>query len=473
MGRYDWTAELNGEYRLTITDLCQAISEETYGPDEPTVRQQLYGDHKRDGLLAILRRHGLNPIQIAGNQKEEKFQAFKLVKLIYELVYSDPGIGQLLKFEEIFSKPKLRLLLDEKNSELSAQEKIFQKLYRTLANDIDNYEKIKNVYHRIHREWEDLIKNIIGLVFSKEFLCEVDTTITILPELKDISCALQEVSICNNSESQKDNNNGVMETMLLQLLITEIKCYLAGQRTIVLENYNQEYERDQDLLERLNEKIIAVKNDTITWEDVSLMRKLLLGETTGIELEKGVRLAAYLNIILVPAVPKEADITVEKLIKPVKDIFHHFDVLVKIIDEQYSLSFNEEIPFLFLAGCIQTISIVNREKMKYYDNYLEHTTRRDSLMASLEDESIPESAALSWMYRVANRIILLLGGRELASAFQKIILAIYKIEEIVFQYPSLPKIEKVHEEYYERAVEICNRFSVALWYGMEGRDQTG
>lgn len=161
MGKYDIDAKFNEEYKLTKSELISEVMDEyNLRQEEGTIRRQF------DNIINhITKNWGIDiRSKIKGNDKKEKFDSLKILKLLYAMKrkYSK-------NIMKILDNPSLENI-DSPYSENGMYSVIIEDLYSQVKKQISCGEEIVDILNDVDLEWsvatERLIRNPLTAYYN-------------------------------------------------------------------------------------------------------------------------------------------------------------------------------------------------------------------------------------------------------------------------------------------------------------------
>lgn len=218
MGKYDIKAKLDDECKLTLTDLIQELLEERQDTEKGTLNESAYRqafENKKTGLISKIKiATGIDlNIYLKGENKEEKFDALKILKCFYEIEKDGDSKGK----GGIRSNSKVRITNVLQNPSLDNIESIYtsESIYGDVFEDL--YEKIKSqskyaeLFERIldnyELEWNGITHKVIS--YYKIWGCTMNPDpYEEWEELNKFKMRLVDLllRIIKNSEALRENN---------------------------------------------------------------------------------------------------------------------------------------------------------------------------------------------------------------------------------------------------------------------------
>lgn len=166
MGKYDLDSVLNDSYKLNYSELIDDMQLDL--GDDRTSAYHLLNNAQKTGIIDRIYKYihldlGLDETR----SREETFEAFKLVKYIYETQYND-GIPVL----EILCKPRMSHTVMHENDKNNIFGKDLDKITGTISSIIpESTAKCnRNIMEHIFQQWHQLNILLCRIVRAREFM---------------------------------------------------------------------------------------------------------------------------------------------------------------------------------------------------------------------------------------------------------------------------------------------------------------
>lgn len=271
MGKYDIYAKLNDECKLTLADLIQELLDERKDTKKGTLSEGAYRQKfvdKKSGLIPKIKKAtGIDlTIYLKGEDKQEKFNALKILKCFYEIEKDGIpknkggiGIKSTIKITDILREPKLQNV-DSIYTTESVYGEVFEDLYRKIKDNTDWGDIIERIFDEIELKWSTLRHRIV--CYYRTWECQVDENKAMneLNELEaffewlkeqynQIRCFIEgkkdfegfslrkDLLICKESKEMEEKCFGVMDRLFVVLKAYKVLCMetdqvLSGQGNI-------------------------------------------------------------------------------------------------------------------------------------------------------------------------------------------------------------------------------------------------
>lgn len=443
MGKYDINAAFNEVFAITITELCNELLDEAgqisnrENPDFDLVRSK-FSNSRGNGIIQKLQGIGFDIWGIAGEDKREKYDALKVLKLFYYFEKDTLCQRKRHNITTVLANPSV----DNLECYRDPLKKIYEAVHSQVA-DAAHYEK---ELCAIGQAWRELIADFSTFVYSTNFLTDYDR---ILATLTQIGTQLTMLDALKNVPSSKCND-GIMRTLLLLL----IRYGVLSENTSFVAKQNEVFcltTPDDDALCRgyfLNRTLLENVR-VITWEQIDAIIEELKNLPHDMHL-------MYIAIYALGPVTGKDFVSAKNKVYRV-DSFRYVRKIATWLQNRYEgIDFKQGVPPHVLAGIAQSIYYASKNHEKYtissYGNYKSRT-----LMAALKDNGPTDTAAmLDWENRIANRILAVLGKSEIAAYYRSIQQALIAMENVVFAQESLLEIQRLHKILYTKVKIVCN-----------------
>lgn len=183
MGKYDIDAKLTEECKLTLADLIQELMEERKdvkkgGLSEGAYRQAF--NNKKSGLIPKIKKAtGIDlDIYIKGKNKEEKFDALKILKCFYEIEKDGTsknkggyGSNSRVRITEILNEPQLQNINSIYTSQ-SVYGDVFEDLYNKVGDNAKHRNYITKKIESIELRWSVISHRVVS--FYRKWECQIN-----------------------------------------------------------------------------------------------------------------------------------------------------------------------------------------------------------------------------------------------------------------------------------------------------------
>lgn len=252
MGKYDIYAKLNDECKLTLADLIQELLDERKDTKKGTLSEGAYRQKfvdKKSGLISKIKKAtGINlTIYLKGEDKQEKFNALKILKCFYEIEKDGIpknkggiGIKSPIKITDILREPKLQNV-DSIYTTESVYGEVFEDLYRKIKDNAECGDTIEKIFDEIELKWSTLRHRIV--CYYRTWECQVDEN-KAMNELNELEAFFEWLKEQYNQTrcfvEGKQDFEGLRKDLLMckQLKEMEEKCFGVMDRLfVVLKSY--------------------------------------------------------------------------------------------------------------------------------------------------------------------------------------------------------------------------------------------
>lgn len=493
MGKFDIDAKFNNEYKLTKSELLREVMDEyDLSQEEGTIRRLFDKmiDHMTNKWRIDIRG------TIKGSDEKEKFDALKILKLLY--VTKKKYGKNIIK---ILDNPSLE------NIELSYhKDGIYSKIVDDLYNQVKtqlldakfNANTIITLLNGVNKEWSAIIDRVIQNSFTVyyKWYPKVEKL-----DLKEMNSKLQ--NCLSTLEGRKLEEGvedtmvpGIMEAFFIFLHVHKMLCEQIDD--ILLDELEIDYEApSEEYCKRLQKEELTFYPIDIVTE----LEKYFINYNKCFELNDDTK-----NLISFILYDKEEQLSdkelqhykaalkkTEKVIKWMleqdnclgyKNLSLHNN---KILEEAGMISPSEarsgENPFFLvsqddkktyihihlLVSIIQEIYFVqSSDKKKIIENrFYGYNNSGQTLTAVLENKNDDINRAktiAAWNKRIENRIIMNLGGGEVAIEKRKAHITLLKIKKYIYKYNCVGIIVT----YSQLAMIALNLFFDLFKYRMQG-----
>lgn len=462
MGYFDIGNTYDPARKVTIAVLCKEIAEENEKAGKYTAHDEGYYRDKfknadQSGIIDKLRKKlDFDIEEIYGNDPKEKFEAFKLLKLLYYIEKDGAPKNRgksaentKIQIIDILSKPRL----DNIQTPYAARSQ-YGKIYSVLSNEVckevpSAAERVETL-KAINAYWDYLIDEIFGYVLTDEALSHPQEA---MKELIRIENFLKE-KVLNRLDSQKiaklPNNEGVMKTFYNMLICHEFLCNDIDRINI---NYricfspapNSEY---ADVYKKC-------EGQRICWDHLDILKRAL-------EIMYEGEIDAFHKTALETIRQSENDAgTAGFLLKmisygkdiPENDIKHYKYALGKVrtiaiwLFQQYygcngANKIETDIPCDIFILIMQELIAVKKNKESLRNDYYGYTQSERSLLAAVKNPDTAEAIAIqAWIKKLENRVIVNLGAIELIRKKRDIENILLEIKKVLYSYHSLDDLK--------------------------------
>lgn len=455
---FNFTSIYPHGYRPSIAKLCKEIADEEQCGDVETVRMKISG---RNGLVTKLKKAGFDIWKIAGNDQKQKYDALKLIKLLYRIEKGIVSGKPWVNITTLLMKPSLENL--EQCAEILAE--IREQIYGQISDDTFYTTAVPDLLE-ICTEWEKLLLQLGDFVFKPACIARYEDIESSLKRVQgDISdlAATIEISDCQDS-------------VLVQFVIFLFSYEVRSQHYSFLSRQCNDDAMSQSidaiLVSSYREKLSLAPQLMIPWDQVDLAEQVLndqLGFLKGedredeeekVDTEK-VEAVFLIGYLLASVVGLNPSFITDKAIRERGCLsIQHAKVVAKWIEQRFTnLQWEKEIPLQTLAGIIQTIYLVDKNHEKYVD-YTYGAHKVCSMMSSLRSEKEPSTIVVfEWENRIANRILHIHGNRELINECHQAQRVLADLEEKLLSCGNIATILETHNRLYSEAKAICCRIS--------------
>lgn len=236
MGKYDIYAKLNDECKLTLADLIQELLDERKDTKKGTLSEGAYRQKfvdKKSGLIPKIKKAtGIDlTIYLKGEDKQEKFNALKILKCFYEIEKDGIpknkggiGIKSPIKITDILREPKLQNV-DSIYTTESVYGEVFEDLYRKIKDNAEYGNYIERNIDETELRWSTLRHRIV--CYYRKWECQVDENKAI-NELNELEIFLEQmkekyIEIRSVLEGKNDFNDFFEDLSLKRDLSTSRK----------------------------------------------------------------------------------------------------------------------------------------------------------------------------------------------------------------------------------------------------------
>ena len=463
MGYFDIGKTYDQNHRLTMAELCKEIIEESERAGKYTDHDEGYYRDKfknadQSGIIDKLKKKlDFDIEEIYGNDSKEKYDAFKLLKLLYyiekEGVPKNRGRNAKntrIQIIDILSKPRLENI-QTPYAARSQYGEIYSALSKEVCKEVPDATQRRKTLKAIDSYWNYVIDEIFGYVLTDESLKHPEEA---GKELERIKYFLKE-KVLNKLDSQKikdlPNNDGVMKTFYNMLICHEFLCNDIDRINI---NYRICYSPAPD-----REFVDIYKNwcegSMIRWSDLGLINKALkeivdkgldnfnkMTLKTICQDEKNIGTAEF----FIKIISYDKDIS-ENDIKHLEYALGKVRTVAKWLFQQYfgcdgNDRIKTDIPSDIFILIMQELIDVKKNKESLRNDYYGYKQSERSLLAPVKNPDAAEAIAVqAWVKKLENREAVNLGAIELIHKKRDIENIILEIKRVVYSYHCLDDME--------------------------------
>lgn len=457
MGKYDISAELTNDCKLTVYDLAKEIDTELELDDTKAIEMKL--GNGKSGLLKKLKDIlKFDVEEIAKDSEEEQFQMYKLLKELYLIEKYGrkkyvgrfyPNINLKIKIIDILAKPRLSNIKTY-YSEYSEFGTVFDKLFSDICSIVEDSNERIRLFESIESYWQNLSQYQYNYVAYDSAMGHKKETLT---ELNKINEGLNRILtlIDNSNSSLTLPTEGVMGTFLNILLTYKRLCY--EEDRIRLFNYinydfhfNTEY---TELFKKYEEMAIDISS-------ISTLEELLSWAAEHECQEDLIFLLSYGEGI-------------------VKSDYRHYDYAIKHSKTVFKWLQKEKVFWvqsdqvylaLFLSIILEVVytrkfsNVSIRSDFYGYKNVKETLT---SPFAHPEKEPVPAIIDV-WIRRIETRYWANYGLSELITEKNKAEVALFRIKKYILSFRNIQYLKVAQDFLFHKAAVChinCNMVNVA------------
>lgn len=459
MGYFDIGNTYDPAHKVTMAELCKEIAEEIEKAGKYTAHDEGYYRDKfknadQSGIIDKLKKKLDFDIEgIYGNDPKQKFEAFKLLKLLYYIEKDGAPKNRgrstentKIQIIDILSKPRLENI-QTPYAVRSQYGKIYSALSDELCKEVPDAAQRIETLKAINVYWDYMIDEIFGYVLPDEALLHPQEA---MKELIRIENFLKE-KVLNRLDSQKiaklPNNEGVMKTFYNMLICHEFLCndidrINVNYRICFSSAPNSEY---ADIYKKC-------EGQRIRWDSLDILKQAL-------EIMRKGEIDAFHKTALETIRQSENDAGTAgfflKMISygkdiPENDIKHYKYVLGKVrtVAEWFYKQKNSiekietDIPCDIFILIMQELIAVKKNRESLRNDYYGYTQSERSLLAAVKNPDTAEAIAIqAWIKKLENRVAVNLGAIELIRKKRDIENIIIEIKKVLYSYHSLDDLK--------------------------------
>ncbi len=440
MGKYDIDSDYSEEFTLKMSDFIAELMS-VHSPYDGNYDSfyHLLKNHDKSGLIDLLNSELEFDIEaIAGNSKLEKFNMFKLLKLLFNI--EKVGAPKYKKgFEDTpkLRTPFIRILANPRTANIKTpyttktiHGDIFEEVFNAIKRCVADSEQRIACINEINEYWDYIIEKQFDYVISDMALEQPKVA---LEELKRIHRFLNKMlnQLEGNNPHTKSKPEGVLQTFFNIMLTHQKLCY---ERDSIQINY--EICLCEKPSRRYTDLFLKYENAVVDYETIELVKRHLKHYKTRELQEKE---AEKVDIILGFAsyfkdIP-DSDCTHYRY------AFEKLETVAKWLENaKPNFNFTYGIPFPVLVTIIQEIVYLKKNAT---DNAIsiEVTTIKphpETLLSALKKDSSTKAILIqAWLTRIENRFSINFGSWELIEEKRKIETALYEIKSLIFEYRNI------------------------------------
>lgn len=218
MGKYDIDAKLNDECKLTLADLIQELLDERKDMKKGTLGERAYWEafeNKESGLIPKIKKAtGIDlTIYLKGENKEEKFNALKILKCFYEI--EKDGVSKIkggvrgnskIRITNVLQNPSLDNIKSMYTEE-SVYGDVFEELYEKIKSQSKCAELFERILDAYEAEWRG-INHKINSYYRIWGCSRHPNPVEEWWELRELKIKLEGVltRLARNSEALREND---------------------------------------------------------------------------------------------------------------------------------------------------------------------------------------------------------------------------------------------------------------------------
>ena len=440
MGKYDINAKFNDDCKLTIADLCNDIlndvdtSEDKKLQGKETLRAK-FKNFDRSGILDKLKDNlDFDMESIAKNSKLERYNMFKILKLIYYIEKDGyPKYKQVqfnnvkIQITDILAKPRLSNINTE-FSKTSIYGEIFDSLFYKIKSEITDADERCARLEKINLYWNYITAKIFDYVISDEALINQDSA---MAELERINYFLKNKIIFK----LQDNDNfktlypeDVMRTFFNILACHRLLCYEYDKININYECIVNEHP-SQNYVDFFK----ANDNCMVKWDILSEITKVLSEKD-----ENNIAIKVLCRI------PYDLD-NFNLDIKHYKYAVSRAKIVASWVAKHRNTDYSHGIHVNMLIVIMQEIIANKKNCLKIANDYYGYKNKYKSMTNALNNPDTADSVVIqAWLTKLENRTAVNFGAYELLKKKREVENNIYEIKKIIYSYQNLDNLEFVN-----------------------------
>jgi len=458
MGKYDMAATYQETYACTITDLCNEILDEA---EKSTLDKDLNYDLVRSkfsnaqgsGIIEKLKSAGFDVWKIAGKDRRERYAALKILKKFYYIEKDNVCQRKRVNITRILSDPCIDHFEAKENKEA------FDDLYQSVYGQVEERVVYEQAICSLDKEWKSLINGLSRFIYRPDLVSRYDE---ICETLKRADDQLKAIAL-HRTLNAPDSNDGIMRTLLLLLV---------RYRILAMNNSIKRGDDDTLRLETAYDKKLATGyldkantvSENILWDRIDAVTKTLKMNVDSLKDymdEYGVDSFTnlYIQTYALGSITNCDIVSPENKTHRV-NAFRYAKVAAMWIQSlYYDLDFSEGVPTHVLPGIVQSLYYVSKNHVKYSVSSHGNAEKKTLLAALKKGVNADKVAMLNMESRVADRILIVLGKKEMLDYYHSIRRILLEMEDAVISCHSLKLIQERHNKVFEQVREICSRIS--------------
>ncbi len=474
MGKFDvdkkYTEGCSVSWHSLYMDLVYEFENSHPGKfiDEDTIRDKFTnkdGSGLVDKLKSVL---GFDICGIAGTDVAERFDMFKILKLLYYIEkYGDPKSKAVsddyrIQITDILAKPRLSNISSEYTPH-SVYGECFGELYSNIRKMASDAEEREHRLEQINGYWEYITDKVFDYVINDRSLEQPEEA---LKELERINRFLREKVL------DKLKNHDVIHLSQPEKVMPAFFNLLACHRLLCNEHdrIRINYEicltpsPDAEYVEHFKkyEKCEA------KWEFLSLIGERLQDKNK----DPGAELVLYFI-----AYGKNID---DDDIKHYLYAVDKSKIVASWIEKYKGADFSKGIPLDMLVIIMQELIDNKKNGDKISNDYFGYNNKYRSLMTAVKNPEKADAVVLqAWIKKLENRTAINFGAFDLIQKKREIETTIYGIKSIIYSYRNLDDLEFVNSAIChfaartimsrDLAMSIGYRFAEKVVYNLKGK----
>ena len=444
MSKYGIDSKYRESCPVTLIDLCREIQAEEEGSDtdcdkdvegadhskyEPDFLRNKFKNSDKSGVIDKLKyKLGFDIEKIAGNNKVQRYDMLRLLKVLYYIEKSGCPKNKLnndasatrVQITDILAKPSLENIYTDYSGK-STYGEVFHDLYKAIEAMTPNAKECAKHLDEMNIYWECIMEKAFDYVFSDMALDNHEKALNELRRMKRYlhEKVLEKMDGC--PPEGIDVIDGVVPAFFNLLNCHKILCNECDRIKI---NYcvvdeeppSQDYVRETLELEKC----------AMDWRlsDAILTRTSMVSDA-----EKVLNLVTYGRGL---AAEDE---------KHYKYALKHAYIVARWIEKEKGCDFSQYINLTIFVAIIQEIMHIKKKNETVVNDYYGYNNRLKSMMSAVKKPDTADAIIIqAWIRKLENRCAFNVGAADMLKLKRESEFEIFEIKKIIFSYMNFDDI---------------------------------